>query len=180
MDEPEPAPIQLPKTAAREKPEVAEPPASMSETASETASSEPSAEPTPLPAPPAEEPEPTPEVATSIQLLSDHLIRAQLSTGLEEKEPVGEIPNVLKMNSDGLIRIYLFTEIRGMKGQLHFHDWYLEDERVARVEIRPSVDPMRASSAKYIDRHMLGDWRVEVVTEEGELFAKGAFSVLPQ
>ena len=182
IDQPasEPEPIQLPKTAAREKPEVAEPPASMSETASETASSEPSAEPTPLPAPPAEEPEPTPEVATSIQLLSDHLIRAQLSTGLEEKEPVGEIPNVLKMNSDGLIRIYLFTEIRGMKGQLHFHDWYLEDERVARVEIRPSVDPMRASSAKYIDRHMLGDWRVEVVTEEGELLAKGAFSVLPQ
>ncbi|WP_373284933.1 DUF2914 domain-containing protein [Marinobacter halophilus] len=77
------------------------------------------------------------------------------------------------MDSDGLIRIYLFTEIQGMKGQLHFHDWYLENERVARVEIRPSVDPMRASSAKYIDRHMLGDWRVEVVTEEGELLAKG-------
>ena len=108
------------------------------------------------------------------------MIRAQLSTGLEEKEPIDEIPNALMMDSDGLIRIYLFTEIRGMKGRLHFHDWYLEDERVARVEIRPSVDPMRASSAKYIDRHMLGDWRVEVVTEEGELLAKGAFSVLPQ
>lgn len=186
IDQPvsEPASIQLPKTAAREKPEVAEPPASMSETASEAASetpsSESSAEPASLPAPAAEESEPSPEDATSIKLLSDHLIRAQLSTGLEEKEPIDEIPNVLRMDSDGLIRIYLFTEIQGMKGQLHFHDWYLEDERVARVEIRPSVDPMRASSAKYIDRHMLGDWRVEVVTEEGELLAEGAFSVLPQ
>ncbi|WP_206081037.1 DUF2914 domain-containing protein [Marinobacter orientalis] len=199
IDQPasEPLSIQLPKTAAREKPEVgapppmpdqtnsvqaeaAEPPASMSETASETASSESSAEPASRPAPTAEESEPSPEDATSIKLLSDHLIRAQLSTGLEEKEPIDEIPNVLRMDSDGLIRIYLFTEIQGMEGQLHFHDWYLEDERVARVEIRPSVDPMRASSAKYIDRHMLGDWRVEVVTEEGELLAKGAFSVLPQ
>jgi hypothetical protein len=204
IDQPasEPAPIQLPKTAAREKPDVAEPPASMSETAAEaapeTASTESSAEPASpqlaseasepvspvepasLPAPAAEESEPAPEDATSIKLLSDHLIRAQLSTGLEEKEPIDEIPNVLRMDSDGLIRIYLFTEIQGMKGQLHFHDWYLEDERVARVEIRPSVDPMRASSAKYIDRHMLGDWRVEVVTEEGELLAKGAFSVLPR
>ncbi|WP_404364527.1 DUF2914 domain-containing protein [Marinobacter sp.] len=218
--ESEPASIQLPTTAAREKPdvgasprmpdqtnsvqaEVAKPPASMSETASmpetaETASSEPSAEPaspqlasqasepvssvepSSLPAPAAGEPEPSPEDATSIKLLSDHLIRAQLSTGLEEKEPIDEIPNVLRMDSEGLLRIYLFTEIQGMEGQLHFHDWYLEDERVARVEIRPSVDPMRASSAKYIDRHMLGDWRVEVVTEEGELLAKGAFSVLPQ
>ncbi len=186
IDQPasEPASIQLPKTAAREEPEVAEPPASMSETASEAASetpsSESSAEPASLPAPAAGESEPSPEDATSIKLLSDHLIRAQLSTGLEEKEPIDEIPNVLRMDSDGLIRIYLFTEIQGMKGQLHFHDWYLEDERVARVEIRPSVDSMRASSAKYIDRHMLGDWRVEVVTEEGELLAKGAFSVLPQ
>lgn len=199
---PEPASIELPKTAAREEPEVAELPASMSETASETVSETPSSESSPEPAPPqsasqasepvssaepaflpapaAGESEPSPEDARSIKLLSDHLIRAQLSTGLEEKEPIDEIPNVLRMDSDGLIRIYLFTEIQGMKGQLHFHDWYLEDERVARVAIRPSVDPMRASSAKYIDRHMLGDWRVEVVTEEGEVLAKGAFSVLPQ
>jgi cytoskeletal protein RodZ len=177
--------------------EVAETPAAVSETSSGAASSDSSAEPAPpplasqvsepessidpgsLPAPAAGESEPPREDTASIELLSDHIIRAQLSTGLEEKEPIDEIPNVLTMNSDGLIRIYLFTEIQGMEGQLHFHDWYLEDERVARVEIRPSVDPMRASSAKYIDRHMVGDWRVEVVTEEGELLAKGEFSVLP-
>lgn len=153
----EPASIQLPKTA----------------------SSDSSAEPASLPAPAAGVSEPSREDAASIKLLSDHLLRAQLSTGLEEKEPIDEIPNVLAMDSDGLIRIYLFTEIQGMEGRLHFHDWYLEDERVARVEISPSVDLMRASSAKYIDRHMLGDWRVEVVTEEGELLAKGEFSVLP-
>lgn len=190
------ASIQLPKTASKEKSEVsasppvkeqtnsvqaevAEMPASMPEIASGTASSESSAEPASLPAPAAGESEPSPEDAASIKLLSDHLIRAQLSTGLEEKEPIDEIPNVLMMNSDRLIRIYLFTEIQGMKDQLHFHDWYLEDERVARVKIRPWIDPMRASSSKYIDRHMLGDWRVEVVTEEGELLAKGAFSVVP-
>lgn len=192
----EPASIQLPKTASKEKSEfgasprmtdqtnsveaeVVETPASMPEIASGTASSESSAEPASFPAPAAGESGTSPEDAKSIKLLSDHLVRAQLSTGLEEKEPIDEIPSVLMMNSDGLIRIYLFTEIQGMEDQLHFHDWYLEDERVARVEIRPSVDPMRASSAKYIDRYMLGDWRVEVVTEEGELLAKGAFSVLP-
>ncbi|MDL0431747.1 DUF2914 domain-containing protein [Marinobacter sp. TBZ242] len=181
VDQPEsaePAAIQLPKTSSQEtsesganadmpdqtnsvQTEMAETPAAVSETASGAASPDSGADP------------------ASIKLLSDHVIRAQLSTGLEEKEPIDEIPNVLTMHSDGLIRIYLFTEIQGMEGQLHFHDWYLEDERVARVEIRPSVDPMRASSAKYIDRHMVGDWRVEVVTEEGELLAKGEFSVLP-
>lgn len=183
--------------------EVAETPVAVSETASVAASSDSSAEsdataepdspqlasevsepvssvePASLPAPAAGVSEPSREEVASIKLLSDHVIRAQLSTGLEQKEPIDEIPNVLTMDSDGLIRIYLFTEIQGMEGQLHFHDWYLEDERVARVEIRPSADPMRASSAKYIDRNMVGDWRVEVVTEEGELLAEGEFSVLP-
>lgn len=182
----EPLSIQLPKTASRDKSEfgtspritdqtnliqaeAVETPVLMSEPASETALSESSAE-----------PKPSPEDAASVQLLSDHVFRAQLSTGLKEKEPTDQIPNALMMNSDGLIRIYLFTQIKGMKGQLLFHDWYLKDKRVARIRIRPSVDLMRASSAKFIDRHMLGDWRIEVVTEEGELLAKGAFSVLPR
>ncbi len=192
----EPASIQLPKTASQDtsdsgadagmpdqtnsvQTEVAETPVDVAETVSGAASSDSTAEPAPLPAEAAGESEPSREEAASIKLHSDHVIRAQLSTGLEEKEPIDEIPNVVTIDSDGLVRIYLFTEIQGMEGQLHFHDWYLEDERVARVEISPSVDSMRASSAKYIDRHMAGDWRVEVVTAEGELLAKGEFSVLP-
>lgn len=86
----------------------------MSDTPSEPASSESSAEPASLPAPVAGESEPSPDDATSIQLVSDHLIRAQLSTCLEDKEPIDEIPNVLRMDSDGLIQIYLFTEIQCM------------------------------------------------------------------
>ncbi|MGM0769045.1 MAG: DUF2914 domain-containing protein [Pseudomonadota bacterium] len=171
----EPASIQLPKTASSDS--SAEPASpQLARQVSEPVSS---VDPADLPAPATEESEPSREGAASIKLLSDHVIRAQLSTGLEEKEPIDEIPNAVTMDSDGLIRIYLFTEIQGMEGQLHFHDWYLEDERVARVGIRPSVDPMRASSAKYIDRHMVGDWRVEVVTEGGERLAEGEFSVLP-
>ena len=187
----------MPDETRSDQTEITETPAAVSETAAEAPTSDSSAEPAPpqvasqvsepvstvdpdsLPAPAAGESEPPREDTASVERLSDHIIRAQLSTGLEDKEPIDEIPNVLTMDSDGLIRIYLFTEIQGMEGQLHFHDWYLEDERVARVEIRPSVDPMRASSAKYIDQHMVGDWRVEVVTEEGELLAKGEFSVLP-
>lgn len=188
----------MPDQTSSVQAEVAETPAPMPESASGTASNESSSEPSPpqlasqarepesslqpssSPTPAAGEPVPSQEEAASVKILSDHIIRAQMSTGLEEKEPIDEIPNVLTMDKDGLIRVYLFTEIQGLEDQLHFHDWYLENERVARVDIRPSVDPMRASSAKYIDRHMLGDWRVEVVTGEGELLATGAFSVLPQ
>ncbi|QSP93895.1 DUF2914 domain-containing protein [Marinobacter salinisoli] len=123
------------------------------------------------------EPEPENEPTSPIQIFSDNLTRAQLSSGLEEKEPIDQLTATIDMEADGLIRVFLFTEVRQMINKKHFHDWYLQDERVARVEITPFVDPMRASSAKFIDRHMLGDWRVEIVTEEGERLAVGQFTV---
>lgn len=188
----------LPDQTDSVQPDITESPVTLPESASETASgetteepgtsrlssqeSEPasSVEPTSPPASNSADSAPREENAASMEIRSDHLIRAQLSTGLANKEPIDQIPNALTMDSSGLIRIYLFTEVQGMKGQLHFHDWYRNDERVARVAIRPSIDPMRASSAKYIDQHMLGDWRVEVVTEEGDILATGAFAVLAQ
>ncbi|MDO3722179.1 DUF2914 domain-containing protein [Marinobacter sp. chi1] len=115
--------------------------------------------------------------SSPVRILSEHLTRAQLSSGLEDKEPIDQLSDTLAMEEDGLIRVFLFTEIQGMQDETHYHDWYLEDERVARVSITPFVDPMRASSAKFIDRHMLGEWRVEVVTAEGEPLAVGEFTV---
>jgi hypothetical protein len=37
---------------------------------------------------------------------------------------------------------------------------------------------MRASSAKYINRNMLGQWRVEAVTQDGSVLGSGRFQVL--
>ncbi|MCG8517261.1 MAG: DUF2914 domain-containing protein [Pseudomonadales bacterium] len=96
---------------------------------------------------------------------------------LDNKEPTEAIPAVLPMNADGLMRVYLFTETRNLNGQLHFHDWYREGERVARVRIMPFSDAMRASSGKFINGDMTGQWRVEVVTEAGEALAEAEFEV---
>lgn len=173
-------PVSLPEsssgTASSESSEEPAP----SQLASQESEPAPSAESSSLPATNAGASSPGEEGAASMDIRSDHVIRAQLTTGLEKKEPIDDIPKALTMNSDGLIRIYLFTEIQGMEDQRFFHDWYLDDERVARVTIKPFLDPMRASSAKYIDRHMVGDWRVDVITEDGDILATGAFSVLPQ
>lgn len=118
-------------------------------------------------------------VEARVEILAPALARAQLTQGLEDKEPVDELPGQLAMNDQGLLRVYLFTETRGLKGQLHFHDWYLNGQRVARVRIQPYADEMRASSSKFIDRNMTGEWRVEVVMASGERLATGAFVVTP-
>lgn len=115
--------------------------------------------------------------AAEVRILSEHLSRVQLTSGLLDKEPVDQAPALMPMNTDGLIKVYLFTRIEGLKGQTVFHDWYLGDERMARVSIDTLTDQMRASSSKYIDQHMLGKWTVMVRTAEGELLARGEFEV---
>ena len=82
------------------------------------------------------------------------------------------------MSEEGIIRVFFFNHLLDLKGRTLFHDWYRDGERVARVTIQLYSDSMRASSAKYINRNMLGQWRVEAVTGEGSVLGSGRFQVL--
>lgn len=118
----------------------------------------------------------TPALA-DVTIESDHLKRAVLSRKLQDKEPAGELPAEVTMNNEGIIRVYFFNELENLKGQTVFHDWYRDDERVARVTMRPRGNSLRASSAKYINRNMLGQWRVEATTKSGDRLGSGHFNV---
>lgn len=113
-----------------------------------------------------------------VSIQSPHLHRATLTQNLQEKEPVGNLPGVVAMGEEGIIRVFFFNHLLDLKGRTLFHNWYRDGERVARVTIRPYSDSMRASSAKYINRDMLGQWRVEAVTAEGSVLGSGRFQVL--
>ncbi|TDT40191.1 hypothetical protein DES49_1955 [Halospina denitrificans] len=112
-----------------------------------------------------------------VQILSEALVRARLTRDVVNREPVGTASALIPMNAGGLIRVYLFTEMDGLKGQTIHHDWYLNDQRMARVTMRPQGERIAASSSKYIDQNMRGAWRVEVTTEQGEPLARSEFEV---
>jgi|AntDeeMinimDraft_6_1070357.scaffolds.fasta_scaffold00909_2 Protein of unknown function (DUF2914). len=112
-----------------------------------------------------------------VEILSDKLVRARLTRNVVNREPVGVAPALIPMNARGLIRVFLFTELDGLKGQMIHHDWYLNNQRMARVTMRPQGERITASSSKYIDQHMRGDWRVEVITDQGEPLARSEFEV---
>ncbi|MBU6953295.1 DUF2914 domain-containing protein [Hahella sp. HN01] len=112
-----------------------------------------------------------------VKIFSDAISRAQLTQELDDSEPTNALRNSIVMNDEGLLRIYLFTEMMDMTGQTLYHEWYRGDKRVARIRIRPHRSPMRASSSKFIDRHMLGQWTVKVTGPEGNILAEAAFSV---
>lgn len=112
-----------------------------------------------------------------LDIASSHLQRIQLTWELRNREPTTALPAVINLGSREVVRVYFFNELQGLKGQTVYHDWYLNGERVARVDIDAFLDRMRASSGKYINREMLGDWRVEAVTDSGTVLGSGSFSV---
>lgn len=126
-----------------------------------------------------EEPTEVTEIAlTEARIHSGHLARVQLTSGLENKEPVDQLPVVIEMNEKGLLRVYLYTETRDLEGQVIYHDWIREGLRVARIAVRPYSDHMRASSSKFIDRHMLGQWLVTVTDANGDRLASVDFEIV--
>ncbi|MDC0664290.1 DUF2914 domain-containing protein [Marinobacter sp. SS21] len=124
--------------------------------------------------------EPDTVFPAEVAILSPQLVRVQLTSGLNAKEPVDELPASIELPENELLRIYLFTETRNLNGKLVYHDWSRNGRRMARVPIRLYSDTMRASSSKFIDRHMLGFWRVTVVNARGEVYASVEFDVIPE
>lgn len=117
------------------------------------------------------------QTQSDIEILSSHILRAQLSNEIQDREPVDVASAVIPMNDEGLVTVYLFTELEGLQGQTVYYDWYRGEKREARVALRPHLSSMRAYASKFIDRHMLGEWRVEVQTAAGEPLAQGDFEV---
>ncbi|PID42881.1 MAG: hypothetical protein CSB48_08650 [Proteobacteria bacterium] len=112
-----------------------------------------------------------------IQVFTPGFSRVQLTSSLKDKLPVDELTAVVRMNEEGLLRVYLFTEMTGLKGKSFYHNWYLDEKRMARVKVPAYSKLTRASSSKFIDRYMMGNWRVEIVDGAGDIQATAEFSV---
>ena len=109
---------------------------------------------------------------------SARIVKAQLTHRVKNSEPVDKLGSVISMNDDTLIRVYLFTGMEGLKGETLYHDWYLSGKRMARVKINVKNNKTSASSSKFIDRHMTGDWRVKVTTSRGDELVSARFNVV--
>ena len=117
---------------------------------------------------------------TSTEIFSEAIVRASLARGLRDHEPVGIYKNAVSLDDQDLITVYMFTQTRGYVGEEIFHNWYLNDEQIAQVVVKPWISPMRASSSKKIIPVMTGDWRVEIVDASGTLLAITRFEVVSE
>ena len=105
-----------------------------------------------------------------------HVIKAQLTSAIQQQEPTDNIDHVWL--SQGASRtIYFFLHLRGLKDQEININWFHQNKEVAKIPLVIKNDDWRTHSNKLLNKTQLGQWRVEVQDQSGNLLAERAFTV---
>ena len=101
------------------------------------------------------------------------LEEVHICTGVENRQPTG----VGTVFSDDLGKLYCFTKIGGAEGAAYvYHVWYFGDKEIAKVKLPVKSPSWRTWSSKTLNMG-LGNGRVEVVTESGDILGKAEFEI---
>jgi hypothetical protein len=87
-----------------------------------------------------------------------------ITTDIIDRSPVDAIESY----SSDVGKIYCFTRIEGALEETSVsHVWYYEDEEMARITLPVRSSYWRTWSSKNILPAWTGDWRVEILNEDG-------------
>ena len=116
----------------------------------------------------AEDPElaPPPEVRVAL---------AQFTTAIENREPIDQITFV----GNDVEKVFFYTDLRDLDGQTISHRWLHNGTVVANVPFEVRGPRWRVWSSKRMLPDLIGDWTVEIVTQEGEVIASETFTYTP-
>ncbi|NLR16410.1 DUF2914 domain-containing protein [Pseudoalteromonas sp. J010] len=96
---------------------------------------------------------------------------------VDNREPTNVLKDIISA-AQIKEKLYFFTEVHALKGELVSHLWFHQDELMAEVELPIEAMRYRTYSSKNIMPSQTGDWRVEVVTNAGQLLAQKSFRIV--
>ena len=95
---------------------------------------------------------------------------------IEEREPV----NVDSTFAVTVEKLYCFTKIAGAEEQTTIsHVWYWGETERARIELPVRSISWRTYTAKKIQEHEVGNWRVDVLNADGTVLRTIRFNITP-
>ncbi len=100
---------------------------------------------------------------------------AQFTTGVEDREPLDQVTFV----SNDVRKIFFFSDLRNLADRTVTHRWIHEGEIRAEVPFEVRGPRWRVWSSKELLEDWIGDWTVEIVTDEGEVIAAETFTYSP-
>lgn len=114
---------------------------------------------------------------TRDSITNKNVARALLTYKINNKEPVGEISSSVKVRKTRATPVYYFTELRKIKGQKVYHQWFRNGKLVFSQELIISADRWRTSSHKLLTYKDKGNWVVKLVNDRKQLLNKKSFTV---
>jgi len=93
--------------------------------------------------------------------------RAQFTSAVLDREPVDEITNIDSSTGS----VFFFTEFRNFEGTAASHRWIYNGEVKFEIAFKIRGSRWRVYSQKTLPAEWLGDWKVEIVTENGTVLA---------
>lgn len=119
---------------------------------------------------------PTTAETVAEKISSTNIVRAQLATKLQGLEPANSVGNQVKAKTRGTVRVYYFNEVHGLKGKTVSHQWTHDGKIYANVSAEIKSNTWRMYSSKALNSTMLGEWKIQVTDDKGNVLATRAFS----
>jgi Protein of unknown function (DUF2914) len=117
-------------------------------------------------------------LVSPVTTLHAGISEAVLSSNVDrESKPVDTLGYEVFMNGQDLIKVVLYTDMNALSGHKLKHQWVLGDKVFATVKIPVRSDSQQSYSSKFIDRYMVGEWTVNVLDQNDELYARANFVV---
>lgn len=97
-----------------------------------------------------------------------------ICTSIEDRQPVG----VDSTFSKDVGKLYCYSKIIGAEELCTISQvWYYKDEEMANIKLDVKAKTWRTWSSKKIVSFAIGQWRVDIVSEEGTVLASRKFTV---
>ena len=118
-------------------------------------------------------------VALGARIDTDKVSRAVLTREVVDREPVNVFKTDVRL-TEFTDTMAFFSELKNLQGQKVKHVWRYEDEVLASIELDITSPRYRTFSNKTILPEQVGNWRVDVVDEQGRLLAQKEFRILAE
>ena len=98
----------------------------------------------------------------------------EIGTGIENRTLIGSDSTF----ANNVNTLYCFTKVNGAESSPTLrHVWYYENEEKASVDLTIRTNSFRTWSSKKIWKTWTGEWKVDVVDENGEVLATKKFII---
>jgi len=113
----------------------------------------------------------------SLTVLSDewpheNISNAVFSLDVEDRVPI----NIVEEADNSLGKIYFFTNIRNFSGERITHRWIYQGRVMAEVSFNINGPRWRVWSLKNLWHTWIGEWKVEVLTDDGSVLYEKVFN----